>query len=71
MQSICTRCLREEVSFRAKSIEGVGTTTTGFVGPRYGPVGGEPELLTSFADLIAFMAADSLSLNSRHEHSRH
>jgi phage tail sheath protein FI len=41
----------EEVSYRAKSIEGVGTTTTGFVGPtRYGPVGGEPELLTSFAD---------------------
>ena len=29
----------EEVSYRAKSIEGVGTTTTGFVGPaRYGPV---------------------------------
>ena len=28
----------EEVSFRAKSIEGVSTTTTGFVGPtRYGP----------------------------------
>src|SRR5260221_12640873 len=41
----------EEVSFRAKSIEGVGTPPTGFVGPtRYGPVGGEPELLTSFAD---------------------
>src|SRR3569832_150389 len=29
----------EEVSYRAKSIEGVSTTTTGFVGPpRYGPV---------------------------------
>ena len=28
----------EEVSFRSKSIEGVSTTTTGFVGPtRYGP----------------------------------
>jgi hypothetical protein len=41
----------EEVSFRSKSIEGVSTTVTGFVGPtRYGPVGGEPELLTSFAD---------------------
>ena len=41
----------EEVSYRAKSIEGVSTTVTGFVGPtRYGPVGGEPELLTSFAD---------------------
>ena len=29
----------EEVSYRSKSIEGVSTTTTGFVGPtRYGPV---------------------------------
>src|ERR1044071_7854498 len=29
----------EEVSYRAKSIEGVSTTTTGFIGPaRYGPV---------------------------------
>src|SRR4029077_7623630 len=41
----------EEVSFRAKSIEGVSTTVTGFIGPtRYGPVGGTPELLTSCAD---------------------
>jgi uncharacterized protein len=41
----------EEVSYRAKSIEGVSTSVAGFVGPtRYGPVGGEPELLTSFAD---------------------
>ncbi len=41
----------EEVSFRAKSIEGVSTSVAGFIGPtRYGPVGGEPELLTSFAD---------------------
>ena len=41
----------EEVSFRAKSIEGVSTSTAGFVGPtRYGPTEGEPELLTSFAD---------------------
>lgn len=41
----------EEVSFRAKSIEGVSTSTAGFVGPaRYGPISGEPELLTSFAD---------------------
>jgi uncharacterized protein len=41
----------EETSFRAKSIEGVSTSVAGFVGPtRYGPVGGEPELLTSFAD---------------------
>ena len=41
----------EETSFRAKSIEGVGTSTTGFVGPtRKGPVGGTAELLTSFGD---------------------
>lgn len=41
----------EEVSFRSKSIEGVGTSTCAFVGPtRKGPVGGTPELLTSFAD---------------------
>lgn len=41
----------EETSFRSKSIEGVGTSTTGFVGlTRKGPVGGTPELLTSFGD---------------------
>jgi uncharacterized protein len=41
----------EETSFRAKSIEGVSTSTTGFAGPtRKGPVGGTPELITSFGD---------------------
>lgn len=41
----------EETSFRAKSIEGVGTSTTGFAGPTLtGPHGETPELLTSFAD---------------------
>jgi hypothetical protein len=41
----------EETSFRAKSIEGVSTSTTGFVGPtRKGPVGGTPEIITSFGD---------------------
>ena len=41
----------EEVSFRPKTIEGVSTTTAGFVGPtRFGPTEGEPELLTSFSD---------------------
>jgi uncharacterized protein len=40
----------EERSFRSKSIEGVGTSTTGFVGAtRYGPTEGEPELMTSFS----------------------
>jgi phage tail sheath protein FI len=41
----------EEVSYRSKSIEGVSTTTTGFVGPtRYGPIDLEPELLTSLGE---------------------
>jgi uncharacterized protein len=48
----------EEVSFRAKSIEGVPTSTTGFVGmSRYGPVhyengprSSQPRLLTSFTE---------------------
>jgi uncharacterized protein len=41
----------EETSFRAKSIEGVSTSTAGFVGPaRYGPIDGPPILVTSFAD---------------------
>lgn len=41
----------EEVSFRSKSIEGVSTSTAGFVGPAlFGPVAGPPELLTSFSD---------------------
>jgi phage tail sheath protein FI len=41
----------EETSFRAKSIEGVSTSTTGFVGPtRKGPTTGSPELITSFGD---------------------
>ncbi len=41
----------EETSFRQKTIEGVSTSTAGFVGPtRFGPVRGEPELLTSFLD---------------------
>jgi phage tail sheath protein FI len=41
----------EETSFRSKSIEGVSTTTTGFVGPaRYGPIDLEPDIITSLAD---------------------
>jgi phage tail sheath protein FI len=41
----------EEVSFRAKSIEGVSTTTTGFVGPtRYGPTDLEPDVITSLVE---------------------
>jgi phage tail sheath protein FI len=41
----------EEVSFRSKSIEGVSTTTTAFVGPtRYGPVDLTPDVLTSLGE---------------------
>jgi phage tail sheath protein FI len=41
----------EEVSFRSKSIEGVSTTTTGFVGPcRYGPIDIPPDIVTSVSD---------------------
>jgi hypothetical protein len=42
----------EEISFRSKSIEGVGTTTTGFVGPaRFGPVDLAPDVITSINEL--------------------
>jgi phage tail sheath protein FI len=41
----------EETSFRAKSIEGVSTTTTGFIGPtRYGPLDIEPDIVTSVVE---------------------
>lgn len=41
----------EEVSFRAKSIEGLSTTTTGFVGPtRYGPVKLPLDVVTSIGE---------------------
>jgi uncharacterized protein len=55
----------EEVSFRAPSIEGVGTTTTGFAGPTLtGPVGIKPELLTSFGDFQNIYGGyDNLSID--------
>src|SRR5512143_2447111 len=41
----------EEVSFRSKSIEGVSTTTTGFIGPAaYGPLDLVPEIVTSLEE---------------------
>ncbi|AHE97426.1 phage tail sheath family protein [Thioalkalivibrio paradoxus] len=41
----------EEVSFRAKSIEGVGTSVAAIVGPtRTGPLRGKPEIVTSFGE---------------------
>src|SRR3954469_5553632 len=42
----------EETSYRAKSIEGVSTTTTGFIGPtRFGPIDLEPDIITSLGEL--------------------
>ena len=41
----------EETSFRAKSIEGVATSTAGFAGQcRFGPIAGAPALVTSFEE---------------------
>lgn len=41
----------EETSYRAKSIEGVSTTTTGIIGPtRYGPYDQEPDVITSLVE---------------------
>lgn len=41
----------EETSFRSKSIEGVSTTTTGFIGPtRFGPVYLTPDIVTSLGE---------------------
>jgi len=41
----------EEVSYRAKSIEGVGTSVAGIAGPtRTGPLRGTPEVVTSYAE---------------------
>lgn len=41
----------EEVGFRSKSIEGVGTSTAAFVGPAHqGPLGATPVQVTSFTE---------------------
>lgn len=52
----------EEVSFRAKSIEGVGTSVASIVGPtRSGPLRGIPEVVTSYAEFTrVFGDADDL-----------
>ncbi len=44
----------EEVPSKS-TIEGVSTTVTGFIGPtRYGPIVGDPELLTSYLDFSRY-----------------
>jgi len=59
----------EEVSYRSKSIEGVGTSVAGLVGPtRTGPLRGRPELLTSFADFVrTYGDASDLNLSGSSE----
>jgi uncharacterized protein len=59
----------EETSFRAKSIEGVSTSTAGFVGPaKYGPINDIPELVTSFAEYErVFGTADPLAFEGESE----
>ncbi|MEM1267345.1 MAG: phage tail protein, partial [Pseudomonadota bacterium] len=54
----------EETSFRARSIEGVGTSVAGIVGPtRTGPVRGAPEVVTSFNGFLQmFGGLDDLTL---------
>jgi phage tail sheath protein FI len=61
----------EETSFRAKTIEGVSTSTAGFVGPaRYGPVDCVPELLTSYADFERIYGGlDQLELSKKKTHN--
>jgi uncharacterized protein len=61
----------EETTFRQKSIEGVSTSTAGFVGPtRFGPTSGEPELLTSFLDFERIYGGiDQLSYDKVREHN--
>lgn len=55
----------EETSFRAPSIQGVGTSTAAFVGPTLtGPTSGTPQLLTSFGDFEAVYGGfDNLALS--------
>jgi uncharacterized protein len=69
----------EEVSYRSKSIEGVGTTTTGFVGPtRYGPVDLPLEVVTSLVEFertygdrhrLEFWAEDASALIDPPQHN--
>ena len=56
----------EEVSYRSKSIQGVGTSVAGIVGPtRKGPLRGTPEVLTSYADFTrVYGDAQPLSFGS-------
>lgn len=56
----------EETSYRSKSIQGVGTSVAGIVGPtRKGPLRGTPEVLTSYGDFTrVYGDANPLTLGS-------
>jgi uncharacterized protein len=48
----------EEVSFGSGTIEGVSTSTAGFVGPtRYGPISGTPYPLTCLSEFVAIFGS--------------
>ncbi len=55
----------EESSFRAKSIEGVSTTETGFIGPtRFGPVHLQPESVSTIGEFErAYGGGESLAFD--------
>jgi phage tail sheath protein FI len=57
----------EEISFRSKTIEGVSTSTAAFVGPcRFGPINGEPSVLTGYAAFEAIYGGlDKLSFDGQ------
>ena len=62
----------EETSFRSKSIEGVSTSTTAFVGPtRTGPVGEVPELITMNAFGLLIEPTDEIGLFFREVLMKH
>ena len=63
----------EETSFRSKSIEGVGTSTTAFVGPtRSGPSGLVPALVTSYAEFArSYGGSDDLGFAPALNHIAH
>ncbi|HEU0298107.1 MAG TPA: phage tail sheath subtilisin-like domain-containing protein, partial [Longimicrobium sp.] len=63
----------EETSYRAKSIEGVSTSTAGFVGPaRYGPASGLPWLVTSFTEFErVFGGLDRLEFEGENDRRTH
>ncbi len=62
----------EETSYRARSIEGVSTTTTGFVGAaRTGPVAGTPNIITSLTEYEAVFGGREPLVHDGRPHPNH